>query len=205
VINFWIFLDTLITSKDADATKTTDSIDSKYKLKGVCLQMKSVLNICMQMKIGSNSSLLYAQTASGETQFLENESATDQNILPLDQNSAINGAVSGASVAELSIENISGAHDSFATNTPQLLASKQSHAFPCQNSRQNVISDSLGSHYSNAISNSSKLSIQTTSSADAHSVSKSSSTSTTSTTRPPACMSFECVFDVSANIHSKGK
>jgi len=78
----------------------------------------------MQMKIGSNSSLLNAQTVSGETQYLENESARDQNILPLDQS-----AVSGASVAEPSFENISEAFDSFATNTPQLLASKRLHAF----------------------------------------------------------------------------
>jgi hypothetical protein len=110
----------LISSTEDNASKTTITIDTK----GACLQMNSTLNILMQIKIGSNSSLLYAQTASGKTQFLENESARDQNILPLDQS-----AVSGASVAEPSIENISGAFDAFATNKPQLLASKRLHAF----------------------------------------------------------------------------
>jgi hypothetical protein len=87
-------------------------------------------------KIESNSSLLDAQTASGASGFVENESATDQNILSLDQNSAVNGAVAGAPAAESSIEiNISGTLSSQANNTPQLLvhnSSKRSPFFLCQ-------------------------------------------------------------------------
>jgi hypothetical protein len=176
------FLDSLFTL--VNAFKTTNSTDNKHQPKGACLQMKSALNILMQMKIGSNRmNLLETKTSYRWTKALFLELQLQNPALKIFQ-------------AHLTLSRLIRLSFWLVSDCMR---------FPWQ--KHNVKSDSLGTHHSNSLSNSTQQSNQSTSSADAHLVSmqsKSSSTSSTSTTRPPACMSFECAFDVSAITYSKG-